>query len=105
MKFTTRISLSDLYRKVIGIDIENAHNSKYDVINLHKVVKTLFQRNQFKVDSLYCKLTQMSKDSLLVYCKTNKITNYSGKSKDEIIKLIEKHQAGQKMIYSFIKQN
>jgi len=35
-------NLGELFKKVIGKDIENSHNSKYDVINLHKVIKTLF---------------------------------------------------------------
>lgn len=35
-------NLGELYKKVIGKDIENSHNSKYDVINLHQVIKNLF---------------------------------------------------------------
>lgn len=35
-------SLSELYNFVIKKDIENAHNSKYDVINLHTIIKTMF---------------------------------------------------------------
>lgn len=35
-------SLSELYRFVVKTDMENAHNSKYDVINLHAIVKTMY---------------------------------------------------------------
>lgn len=34
-------SMKELYRHCFGKDIENAHNSKYDVINLHSTVKYL----------------------------------------------------------------
>lgn len=35
-------SLAELYKFVIKKNIENAHNSKYDVINLHTIIKTMF---------------------------------------------------------------
>ena len=34
-------SLAELYKFVCNKDIENAHNSKYDVINLHEICKNL----------------------------------------------------------------
>jgi DNA polymerase III epsilon subunit-like protein len=40
-------SLAELYKFVIKENIENAHNSKYDVINLHKVIKSLYDTNLF----------------------------------------------------------
>jgi DNA polymerase III epsilon subunit-like protein len=39
-------SLSELYKFTMNEDITNAHNSKYDVINLHCVVKTLYDTNK-----------------------------------------------------------
>lgn len=39
-------SLEELYRFVFNKKIENNHNSKYDVINLHSIVKNLFDSNQ-----------------------------------------------------------
>ena len=35
-------SLSELYTCVVKEQIENAHNSKYDVINLHKIIKIMY---------------------------------------------------------------
>lgn len=34
-------SLSELYTFIVKENIENAHNSKYDVINLHKIIKIM----------------------------------------------------------------
>jgi DNA polymerase III epsilon subunit-like protein len=44
--------LAELYYFVFKIEMKNAHNSKYDVINLHSAIKKLFDRNKlhFKED-------------------------------------------------------
>lgn len=34
-------SLKELYKLAFNCDMENAHNSKYDVINLHNAIKTI----------------------------------------------------------------
>ena len=34
-------SLKELYRLAFNCDMENAHNSKYDVINLHNAIKSI----------------------------------------------------------------
>jgi len=39
-------SLKELYYFVFHKDMENAHNSKYDVINLHLSIKNLFDNNK-----------------------------------------------------------
>ena len=39
-------SLKELYHHVFNKDMENAHNSKYDVINLHLSIKQLYDQNQ-----------------------------------------------------------
>lgn len=41
-------SLAELYKYTFDKDIENAHNAKYDVINLHSALKYLYDNNQFK---------------------------------------------------------
>ena len=38
-------SLKELYYHAFSRELENAHNSKYDVINLHKAVKYFFDNN------------------------------------------------------------
>lgn len=43
-------SLAELYMFVFKKNIENAHNSKYDVINLHNIVKNLYDSNQLLFD-------------------------------------------------------
>lgn len=35
-------TLAELYHYLFNSQLENAHNSKYDVINLHKIVKQLY---------------------------------------------------------------
>jgi hypothetical protein len=35
-------SMKELYKYCFGKDIENAHNSKYDVINLHAAIKHMY---------------------------------------------------------------
>jgi len=39
-------SLAELYYFVFNENIENAHNSKYDVINLHNIVKNMYDSKQ-----------------------------------------------------------
>ena len=39
-------SLAELYKFACGENIENAHNSKYDVINLHRAIKQLHNSNK-----------------------------------------------------------
>ena len=39
-------SLAELYSFVFKNQIENAHNSKYDIINLHNIVKSMYDSNQ-----------------------------------------------------------
>ena len=39
-------SLAELYGYVFKKNIENAHNSKYDVINLHSIVKSMYDSKQ-----------------------------------------------------------
>jgi DNA polymerase III epsilon subunit-like protein len=48
-------SLSDLYMYVCGITINNAHNAKYDVINLHLPIKKLYNDSKLfnDVDFIY----------------------------------------------------
>lgn len=44
-------SLSELYKFVFNKNIENAHNSNYDVINLHSSIKQLYNTNVLKFNS------------------------------------------------------
>ena len=48
-------SLAELYKFVVKKDIENAHNSKYDTINLHTIIKTLYdnQKLNYKETLIY----------------------------------------------------
>ena len=41
--------LDELYKFVMNTEMENAHNSNYDVINLHKAVKTLYDTGRFRL--------------------------------------------------------
>jgi DNA polymerase III epsilon subunit-like protein len=43
-------SLAELYKFVFNKNIENAHNSNYDVINLHNSIKQLYDTNVWNFD-------------------------------------------------------
>jgi len=38
-------SLKEIYKFAFNKDLENAHNSKYDVINMHAVIKKMYEDN------------------------------------------------------------
>lgn len=38
--------LNELFSNIVGEELQNAHNSKYDVINLHAIVKILYNTNR-----------------------------------------------------------
>jgi len=46
-------SLSELYKFVFNKNIENAHNSNYDVINLYSSIKQLYNTNVLKFNSQF----------------------------------------------------
>ena len=48
-------SLAELYQFATQKPIQNAHNSKYDVINLHEAIKSLIDKTQLKIDGFYPK--------------------------------------------------
>jgi DNA polymerase III epsilon subunit-like protein len=41
--------LAELYLAVVKQELQNAHNSKYDVINLHTIVKMLFDQGKLQL--------------------------------------------------------
>jgi DNA polymerase III epsilon subunit-like protein len=46
-------SLAELYKFAVGKDIENAHNSNYDVINLHLAIKNLCTTGALNIPCKY----------------------------------------------------
>lgn len=38
-------SLNEIYKFAFNKDMDNAHNSKYDVINMHAVIKKMYDDN------------------------------------------------------------
>jgi hypothetical protein len=48
-------SLAELYTYVFKKNIENAHNSKYDVINLHDIVKNMYDTKELNFNENMCK--------------------------------------------------
>jgi DNA polymerase III epsilon subunit-like protein len=107
-------SLSELYSFVVNKDIEHAHNSKYDVINLHTIVKTMYDSKKLNlhdnlifspkmevnvvqeeptdhtqevvqtIDFSKLKLTELQK-----CCKENGIKGYSKMNKSTIIETLK----------------
>jgi DNA polymerase III epsilon subunit-like protein len=56
-------SLAELYSYVFNKNIENAHNSKYDVINLHSIVKNMYDTKQLIFnDIVYAPQMMMTKE-------------------------------------------
>jgi DNA polymerase III epsilon subunit-like protein len=43
-------SLNEIYRHCFKTDVENAHNSLYDVTNLHKVVEHMYKNKTLRYD-------------------------------------------------------
>ena len=39
-------SLAELYRHVMGRALDNSHNAKYDIANLHDVVKKMYDSDE-----------------------------------------------------------
>ena len=60
-------NLAELYKNVIGTEITNQHNSKYDVINLHKIIKKLFDSDKY--DWLTLDYSNLAKKRKLNYTK------------------------------------
>ena len=100
--------LGELYKFVFDEVIENAHNSNYDVINLHKSIKQLYDTNDiFKDNYNKCILTiQIQRDyasdlslsfninslklnELKKLCKEMGIKKYSKMNKNELIKILK----------------
>lgn len=52
--------LDELFRHIVGEELQNAHNSKYDVINLHAIVKILYDTNRL----CYVKKPILSKNKI-----------------------------------------
>ena len=42
-------SLKELYKFVVGYDIMNQHNSKYDVINFHRILKRMYEMKMIRL--------------------------------------------------------
>lgn len=95
--------LEELYKFVFDKDIENAHNSNYDVINLHKSIKQLYDTNtSFKSSYEKCisnALMEQQDETLLTFntfkvtelkklCKEMGIKKYSKMNKRELINSI-----------------
>ena len=91
-------SLSELYKFVFNKNIENAHNSNYDVINLHSSIKQLYNKNVLKFNSQFTYVPQIQTTSnlnnfkvieLRQKCKKYGICKYSKMNKSELINALE----------------
>jgi DNA polymerase III epsilon subunit-like protein len=58
-------SLAELYSYVFKQNIENAHNSKYDVINLHSIVKNMYDTKQLNFNDNIVYVPQMITKEIL----------------------------------------
>lgn len=89
-------SLAELYRFVFNKNIENTHNSKYDVINLHNIVKSMYDSKQlnFNENMHYSPqihntidFSKLKLKELHQKCKENGIKGYSKMKKNAILNL------------------
>ena len=62
-------SLAELYKFILGLDINNAHNAKYDVINLHLPLKQLYDEKKIFNEIKFIYVEQTIKS--LLYNKYN----------------------------------
>jgi hypothetical protein len=60
-------SLKDLYFHVFNKEMENAHNSKYDVINLYLSIKKLYDQKQLNYKFKFSNISQINKYYFLKY--------------------------------------
>ena len=56
-------SLNEIYKYNFKTDVENAHNSLYDVYNLHKVVEHMYKNNTLKYDIDISNKRQVKEDT------------------------------------------
>jgi DNA polymerase-3 subunit alpha len=89
--------LEELYKHVFNTDIQNAHNSKNDVINLYDSLKVLFDSKQIKYNLTYFDENELVGDlNLLSIGELRKLCTFKGykgsskMKKQEIIELINK---------------
>lgn len=82
--------LGDCYKKIVGKEITNAHNSKYDVLNMLEMMQILYiQRETYK--NMEQDLTGLTVTKLREICKNKGLKGYTKLNKEEIItKLSEK---------------
>ena len=59
-------SLAELYRFVFDKNIENAHNSKYDVINLHDIVKNMYDSKQLNFNENMIYNIQLATNEIMI---------------------------------------
>jgi hypothetical protein len=105
MKLTTQIvkainkngkikypSLGELYNFVFNTPIENAHNSYFDVVNLHSSIKYLYDRGLLQLNKPQNEFSKLNVNELKQKCKECQIKKYSKMNKNELIEALIAHQ-------------
>lgn len=77
-------SLSELYRFVFEKDIENAHDSKYDVINLHKIIKTMHDTQKLNCKE-NIKYTPKINETEIIHLENSSIFKETMKQSDKVM--------------------
>lgn len=76
--------LSNTYEKIVGKEITNAHNSKYDVLNMLEIMKILYNEKEI-YKNMKPKINSLTIKELKAICKSKGIKNYSKKNKQQLI--------------------
>ncbi len=89
--------LDELYRHLFHVSIpyNEQHNSKYDVINLHKIVKRLYDTHELNYDGNANVPTSIK--GLQQQCKELGLKGYSKLTKQQLLDLISSHESGNKV--------
>ena len=90
--------LAELFQYTTKNDIEYAHNSKYDVINLHWILKSIAQSPELinKLNPTIFNPRTASRDSIINECRRLGIRGYSALNKSQLVDLYENNKTTNK---------
>lgn len=82
--------LSKSYELIVGKEITNAHNSKYDVLNMLEMMKTIYDQKE-NYNNIKPDISGFTVKKLKEMCKENSIKGYSNKNKEELIEILKNY--------------
>ena len=85
--------LEETYEFLCEKGLKNAHNARYDVINLTKIMRVFYKRfgDEFINNIPIIPLAKLTKKDLVELCKENNLKNYSKLVKADLIELLNEN--------------